>query len=424
MKKNLLLILIAVITTTIISCTKDTFNNSTPETNFETLKGEIVVVVTDNVVDGHLIPGGYEVSLKEAVTGEFRKLDVDAAEIGEFISKSNRLVEIEGILESDYLVPKRIRELEQPQDEKTSFEKARGGGGGKGASILLVMVSDENSSPNCSATDIEDELIGPDPESTKNFFTLTSKGKFTIGSVTTTSVYIPSITCSVTWLHSRINPILSDQGFNTNRFDHIIYQTKDICGYGGQARLGGNIVHNAYCQWNVVNPHEIGHNLGMNHSTSYYSDGSVHPYGDPGCVMATAFSEIVAPHRIEMGWIGKKSTKSVSATGTYTLSPIEENNPRNSQILVLDVGLVNYNRPEKYYLSYRAPIGSIDDAISTRVADKLSIHTWSGEKGWVTRYVNAIGSGDTYTDSANGIEFSNLGIIDEQMTVSINYLNQ
>ncbi|MBT8219658.1 MAG: zinc-dependent metalloprotease [Bacteroidia bacterium] len=431
MKKNLLLILLAGVTLTFVSCTKDTSFKTVTDSKLEILQGEIVVVVTDNIVGDQLIPGGYEVSLKEADTGLFKKIDVDESEIGEYISKSNKLVEIQGKLENDNLIPKRIRVLEQPpQDKVDSSAKAPGGGrggndggGGKGASILLVMVSDANSVPNCSAAEIEDDLIGPSGESTKNFFTLTSKGKFTIGSVTSTEVYIPSITCSVTGLHSRINPILSNQGFKTNRYDHIIYVTAPICGYGGQARLDGNIIHNAYCTWNVVNPHEIGHNLGMNHSTSYNTDGSVSGYGDPGCVMATAFSEIVAPHRVEMGWIGKKSTENVTNSGTFTLSPIEVNNPSNSQVLVVDVGMVNFNRPEKYYLSYRAPIGEIDDAISSRVANKLSIHSWSGEKGWVTRYVNAIDVGESLTDSANGIQFTNLGIQNEEMTVDIIFLN-
>ena len=420
MKKILHFLILGLVAISINSCSEDNISNSTDST-LQASEGRILVVATDNIIDDQFVHAGYEVFLEDTATQDVTYLDVEESEMHKFISMSGDYVEIDRRNEGRPLKSRFVTIKEENQ------LKGRGGkgnngdkGGGGGAKILLVMVSDATSTPNCSAEAMEYQLIGADnAESAANLFTASSKGKFTIGSVTSVEVYINSITCSVTSLSRTVNNALSSLGVSTRGYNHIMYVTAPICGYGGQATLNGNIVHNAYCSWPVVSPHELGHNIGMHHSTAYNSDGSVSPYGDPSCIMATSWVELNAPHRIEMGWLGKKSTLDVKTSGTYLLSPLELNNTPEKQVLVLDIGMINFNRPEKYYLSYRAPIGAFDNNIS--VSNKLSIHTWSGENSWVTRYVDAIAVGEVFTDAVNGVEFTNLGIQNEVMTVSITY---
>ena len=159
----------------------------------------------------------------------------------------------------------------------------------------------------------------------------------------------------------------------------------------------------------------------MHHSTSLRPDGTVSAYGDPSCVMATSFRELNAPHRIEMGWLKGKTTKSVTSSGTFDLSPLELDNPGNKQVLIVDVGMINFNKPEKYYLSYRAPIGPFDNTMSSSVVNRLSIHSWTGERSNVTRYIGAIGVGETYIDSQNGITFTVIGIANDVLTLDISF---
>jgi len=145
-------------------------------------------------------------------------------------------------------------------------------------------------------------------------------------------------------------------------------------------------------------------------------------YGDQSCVMGVVHREINALHRMGKGWVGNKNIKSVNSSGTFSIVPLEIDKTNNKQILTVDVGMINFTRPEQYYLSYRAPMGPFDEGLSLNVVNKLSIHTWVGEIGEITRFLIALDVGETYTDIENGVEFTNNGIQNEVMSVSVTLL--
>ena len=96
--------------------------------------------------------------------------------------------------------------------------------------------------------------------------------------------------------------------------EFIVPENLDDCKWAGLGELGnyapdGNVDTHipGGKTWNKgpyksVRAHELGHNMGMHHSSSLDCDGFVE-YGDPRCIMGSGDTSFNAPQRLTHGWI-------------------------------------------------------------------------------------------------------------------------
>lgn len=181
----------------------------------------------------------------------------------------------------------------------------------------------------------------------------------------------------------------SQQGIDMSLFRHRVFILPALsCGWGGLGHLGCGSSCNSWIAsvgWNLVYPHELGHNLGMHHAaTDPENDGQVNSeYGDGSCPMGNRLSQgfFNGAHTHQMGWLSEADGHiSMNAgAGEYQLRALSL--PRADG----ETSVVHFNHGGKnYYLSYRP--SSDFDRISSSYQKGFSVHGYDGGKSR-TRYI-------------------------------------
>lgn len=220
-------------------------------------------------------------------------------------------------------------------------------------------------------------------------------------------------------------------GINTSGYEHVMFVLPQDtgCSWGGTGQVGcqgsacytwiiGNNPMSAYAKG--VYAHEIGHNLGLYHSAIDADNNGTaeNDYGDATCFMGANFSyftELNAPHRDQLEWYKKypNSIKTITSSGTYTLSPLELG-PESDQVITLK--FLKKDSSQYYYLSYRVNKGPFGNGASSNV-NKVSIHKASSAK--TTYFIQALDTEERFIDNANNIEVRVLAITGDSATVRI-----
>jgi len=207
----------------------------------------------------------------------------------------------------------------------------------------------------------------------------------TVTSWRTLPIYTGS-SCDYNLIASKADQAATNAGINLGNYDRLVYIFPDnSCPYRGLGTVGGS-PSRAWIKgnndWDTIT-HELGHNMGLNHSRDYVCSGATlggnctyREYGDyPDIMGAWVSGHFNVYQKDRLGWLGS-DIQVVSSSGTYQLSPHEQ---LGNQPLALKIfkGIDPYNGLEWwYYLEYRQQIG-FDTALNTssnNFDDGVAVH--------------------------------------------------
>jgi hypothetical protein len=188
------------------------------------------------------------------------------------------------------------------------------------------------------------------------------------------------------------------------------------CGTSCQAWV--KAYSNHVCGYPDAYVHEIGHNLGMWHaSTDANNDGTLDcEYCDTSDFMGYATGSmrtLNGAHKVQMGWANGARVVDGSQGGTFTVSSLALAAAGSPQVVK-----VRPNSGDPYYLSFRTGAGY--DATmpsATTYLNKLHVHRYNGSGN--TRYITALGNGQSYNDAAAGISIQQLSSTSDAATFQV-----
>jgi hypothetical protein len=170
-------------------------------------------------------------------------------------------------------------------------------------------------------------------------------------------------------------------GVDLSTYDHVIhyFPRAASCQFSGVGQLPG--------KYNWINAsgsqtiaHELGHNFGVHHASSYRCvNGGVgvtiggtctaNEYGDPFDVMGSRYRHVNAYQKEKLGFLEAVNIQTVTATGSFALAPLEQK-ATGLQVLRFPIP----GTSDVYYVEYRQPFGFDSFASTDPVANGVLIH--------------------------------------------------
>lgn len=238
--------------------------------------------------------------------------------------------------------------------------------------VVLVNFTNDRSRP--FSRSFVNGVIFSNRNSVRAYFAEQSYGEMVLGGTTFDWLKLPlsSSTCDYRGWESAARAGLSARGVDVSAYTNLmlVMPPTKSCAWRGLGYLPGPT------SWingrpNLRTPaHELGHNFGVHHASSLRctADGvrvalsrrcTREEYGDPFTTMGASYS--LHDHglaRVQMGYLPASATRTVTASGTYTLSRAFS----SGGLRVLGIPRGNGT---SLYLEYRRPYGTYFDAFST-----------------------------------------------------------
>ena len=260
------------------------------------------------------------------------------------------------------------------------------------------------------------------------------------------TVPIDSTNCPYSTASSYARQQAAADGFNINNYNNVIYAFPSTanCPGWGWAYINGkeSWVQGSYAL-RVVG-HELGHNFGVHHASSYRcTENGVNvaisnnctrsEYGDPFDIMGSSTNHMNNFHKGRLNYLDSYNTQTVTTDGTYTISQIEQSSTSVQALRIPRDFASNGSVTKYYYLEYRQPYGfdnfSSNSAVSNGVSIRLAPPYTTVIQTWL---IDATPSTSSFTDSAltvgsifedlyKGIVIRTLSKDNNEATVSINF---
>jgi len=277
------------------------------------------------------------------------------------------------------------------------------------------------------------------------FYAATSRGRVTTATtvVASSSLGIAS-TCDANAVWAAGDTVAKAHGFDPGSYDHVVVWTdQPPCAWWvGVGTIGWNKVwisesfpggSSGGATMTVVASHEMGHNLGLLHASSYpcfdgsgdqvTTGGTCEPveYGDVFSAMGQGYSYESLFDSGELGilgWLGTGEAASVGAVGTYTLVPVYSATPGVRLLRVPRTALFTDSGAGSWWLEIRGALaGSFDrfGSVPAGVTVRFSAAPASGNSYLVDATPTGSGgagaifndapfaAGQTFADPAGGL---------------------
>ena len=189
--------------------------------------------------------------------------------------------------------------------------------------------------------------------------------------------------CDVNTWTPRVREAARDSGLDLSGYDHTVYvfPLQASCSWAGLGDLGDTAGGWSWLNGDISVPvaaHELGHNLGLHHASSYSCTGTggapvtisgsctVNEYGDRFDVMGGyGDNHSHGWHLQRLGYLTAGNVRTITSSGTYTV--------RSAIAQSTDVQLLRIPRTRNpdgsvrdyYYLDFRTPGGVFDDFLAS-----------------------------------------------------------
>jgi Gametolysin peptidase M11 len=313
--------------------------------------------------------------------------------------------------------------------------------GPRRVAVLLFNFANDRSQPWTPAQAAATMFSGPG--SVNAYFTEESFGSTSMTGDVFGWYALPSSSggCGIDSWAAAANAAAAAAGVNLQSYQHIVYAFPYVmdCGWAGLAEIPGSHVWiNGSFVLRTLG-HELGHNLGVHHAATLSclngavrvalgSDCSYSEYGDPFDIMGQGSRHTSAWHKGQIGWLDPLAQQTVTASGTYTISPQEWASGGVRSLRNRRGTTNNY-----LYLEFRRPFGSAFDTFSVsdpvvngvtiRMAPDYGVINLSyliDATPTTSSYLDApLANGQTFTDSAYDISVKTVAVSATGATVDV-----
>jgi hypothetical protein len=219
--------------------------------------------------------------------------------------------------------------------------------------------------------------------------------------------------CDYSGWASAANTAAKAAGIDITQYQRLNYVIpgNSNCGWSGLAYMPGTQSWVQACSSTGIFAHELGHNLSLHHAgspTAEYGDGS-DPMGGARLLQFNSANRTLA------SWQPAGTVKDVAYSGSFLVDALELAAPVNVQVLRLpktDTG-------ETYYVSFRQALNQ-DAGLPSPYVNAVSIHRAAGSTlPTKTVLQQNLAAGQTFTDSANGIQITLQSIAANTASISV-----
>ncbi len=178
-------------------------------------------------------------------------------------------------------------------------------------------------------------------------------------------------------------------GFSSTGYNVIIYAFPQTaaCSWWGLGTIGGSPasswINGSYALRVVA--HEMGHNFGAHHASSYSCTDSANnrvpisnnctssEYGDPFDIMGSSSYHFNNFHKGRLGFLSSSSTQTVTSNGYYSIAPVEWESGGIQSLRIVRERDGSGNPTQYYYLEFRQPYGFDNFSSAAPVVQGVSI---------------------------------------------------
>jgi len=247
-------------------------------------------------------------------------------------------------------------------------------------SVLVINVLWAGTSLTATAALEQNFMFGADSRTVASYYSDVSYGQMIwTGTETPNYTITDPAGCDLANLANQAEAAATAGGYNVSSYKALMINAPNLyCGSAGYGEIGGKHTWIQDGLWNLadgyarlVPTHEIGHSLGLYHShglecgaatitSTCLADLSANneEYGNAWDVMGNnwpgdghdAVTWFSAKQELLLGWLSGSRVSPVTASGTYSLVPLEKSGTASPQVLVLTTP------SHTYYVEYRQPI--------------------------------------------------------------------